>query len=210
MALFWQLLPFFLVGWLLTLLIPVRINLVFQRQNNDDFLALRVDTFYSLLRLRLEVPVLKRENILDLGLQAELKTGADRLLREEEKRIPGPDLLEQVREIIAYLLCHKRQFWFMARLLARAVTVEKFSLHVAGGASDAALTGVLAGLYWTLVGTLAAQAGRWLKLRDSPYFSLAPDFGQQPASMIRADTTVSFYIGHFVLLGVILLNIKVR
>lgn len=210
MALFWQLLPLFLAVWLLTLLIPVRINLVLLRENKDDFLTVSVETFYSLLRLKLEVPVLRQDNVLDLELEAELKTGEGRLLREEEKRISVLDVLEQVRKIFAYLLRHRRQFWFMARLLARAVTVEKFSLHIAGGTRDAALTGVMSGLYWTVTGTLAALAGRWLKLRSRPQFYMAPDFGQQPAVAICADTTVSLYIGHFVLLGVMLLNIKIR
>ncbi|MBT9173399.1 MAG: hypothetical protein DDT21_01800 [Syntrophomonadaceae bacterium] len=210
MALFWQLLPLFLAAWLLTLLIPVRINILFLRKNRDDLLSVRVDTFCSLLRLKLEVPVLRQENVLDLELEAELKTGAGRLLSEEEKRVSGSEVLEQVRKISAYLLRHRRQFWFMARLLARAVTVEKFTLHVAGGARDAALTGVLAGLYWTVAGTLASLAGRWLKLRSRPQFFLSPDFGQEPTAAIRADTTVSLYIGHFVLLGIMLVNIKIR
>lgn len=159
MALFWQLLPLFLAAWLLTLLIPVRINILFLKKNRDDLLSVRVDMFCSLLRLKLEVPVLRQENVLDLELEAELKTGAGRLLSEEEKRVSGLEGLEQVRKISAYLLRHRRQFWFMARLLARAVTVEKFTLHVAGGARDAALTGVLAGLYWTVAGHLPPWPG---------------------------------------------------
>jgi AcrR family transcriptional regulator len=210
MALFWQLLPFFLVAWLLTLLIPVRINILFLRKNRDDLLAVRVETFCSALRLKLEVPVLRQDDLLDLELEAELKTGTDRLLREEAKRVSGLDILEQIRIITAYLYRHKRQFWFMARLLARAVTVEKFTLHVAGGTRDAALTGMLAGLYWTAGETLAALAGRWLKLRGRPQFCLSPDFGRQPTDAIRVDTTVSLYIGHFVLLGIMLVNIKIR
>lgn len=156
------------------------------------------------------MPVLRQENVLDLELEAELKTGTGRLLSEEEKRVSGLEGLEQVRKISAYLLRHRRQFWLMARLLARAVTVEKFTLHVAGGARDAALTGVLAGLYWTVAGTLASLAGRWLKLRSRPQFFLSPDFGQEPTAAIRADTTVSLYIGHFILLGIMLVNMKIR
>lgn len=209
MALFWQLLPLFIAAWLLTLFIPVRINLRFIRENKDDFLTVSVDTFYSLLRLSLEVPVLRQKN-MDLELEAELKAGTGRLLREEKEQVAVMDLLEQIRRVVNYVLRHKKQFRFMLRILLRVVTVEKLSLHVAAGTKDAALTGVLAGLYWTAAGTLAAMAGRWLKLRSRPVFSLEPDFGQQPAAALRADTTVSLYIGHLLLLGMMLMSIKIR
>lgn len=209
MALFWQLLPLFLVAWLLTLFIPVRINLRFIRENKDDFLNVSVDTFYSLLRLSLEVPVLRQKN-LDLELEAELKAGTGRLLREEKERVAVMDLLKHLKGIVTYVLRNKKQFRFLLRLLLRVVTVEKLSLHVAAGTRDAAMTGVLAGLYWTATGALAAMAGRWLKLGSRPEFSLEPDFGQQPAAAIRADTTVSLYIGHLLLLGMMLMSIKIR
>lgn len=210
MSLLWQLLPFFLVAWLLILLIPVRINLYFQRKNKDDFFSIRVNTFGSLIRLSLEVPVLRQESSLDLTLEAELKAGPDKLIREEEKKLFLMDVFEQVRRVIAYLRRHRRQFWFLVRLLARATKVEGLSLHVAGGTREAALTGLLAGLYWTGAGAASALARQWLTLRCNPQFSLTPSFGRHDALAVCADSSVSLYIGHFVLVGVILMNIKIR
>ncbi|MBS4023076.1 MAG: DUF2953 domain-containing protein [Dethiobacter sp.] len=211
MALILQLSPFYFVIWFLMLLIPVRINLFLQRENKDDFIALRVNTFFSLLRFQVEVPFLKQTAPLDLTLEAETKAGEDELIREKRGKVSIFDIsLEELAEYLAYIEKNRQLLWFIARFLARAVTVEFLNLRVEGGTADAAQTGILYGLYWSTVGSLTRLAEKLLKFRKRPLISANPDFSHNPVIKVRLDTTVSFRIGHFSLVGLILLAAKIR
>ncbi len=211
MALFLQLSPFYFAAWFLILLIPVRINLFYQRENKNDFMTIRVNTFFSLLRFQIEVPILQQETPLDLTVETELKAGEDELVREEKKKISALDLkMEKVRQHLAFIIKNRSYLWFAARFLSRAVTVESLSLRVRGGVSDAATTGMLFGLCWSVASGITAQALRLLKFKHRPFFSFNPDFSEQPVFSLRLDTTVAFRIGHLSLVGLILLVAKIR
>ncbi len=211
MALFLQLSPFYFAAWFLILLIPVRINLFYQRENKNDFMTVRVNTFYSLLRFQVEVPILQQKTPLDLTVETELKAGEDELVREEKRKISVLDLsMEKVQQHLAYFRKNRKYLWFTARFMSRAVTVESLNLRVQGGVSDAATTGLLFGLYWSVAGGLTAQALRLLKFKQQPHFGFKPDFGGNPTFNVRLDTTVAFRIGHFTLVGLVLLFVRIR
>ena len=56
-------------------LIPIRINLLFVRENKDDFFTVRISTLFSLLRLSFDVPVIRRKSSAEVYLEAEMKAG---------------------------------------------------------------------------------------------------------------------------------------
>jgi hypothetical protein len=211
MSIIWQLLPFYLVVMLLILLIPVRINLYFLRENKDDFLNIRISTFASLIRFAVEVPIFKQKSPLDLTIEAELKAAEDELIREEKKELSFFDIdWGKVREQLEFFLQNRKQLFFIARFLGRAMTVESFHLSVDGGLGDAAQTGLLSGLYWTMAGTLTNLGQRWLTVRSKPVFRLKPDFRYEPSLVVRLDTTISFRIGHFAVTSLLFLVTKIR
>jgi hypothetical protein len=211
MALFLQLFPFYFAVWILILLIPVRINLFFQRENKDDFMTIRVNTFFSIVRFQIEVPFLKQSTPLDLTVEAEIKAGEDELVREEHEKVSVFDISpEKVKQHLAFIHKNRQALWFIARYMSRAVTVESLGLRLQGGTADAAQTGLLVGMFWSVAGGVLALAEQKLKFRKRPIFRLEPDFGHTPVFNVRLDTTVSFRIGHISLVGLILLAAKIR
>jgi len=206
MKILWQLLPFMIVLYILVQLVPVRINLFFQRENNNDFLTIRVNTFFSLIRFNIAIPLLHQETPLDLTMEAELKAGEDELIREIKEKISVQDInWEKAAAIIKYIRKNRKLLWFISRFYIRAVTVDEFTLNIRGGADDAAVTGMLAGLYWTVTSTVSTLAQRWLTVKQRPVFGLKPDFSPQPELACRLNTTVSFRLGHFTIAGFLFL-----
>ena len=206
MSLLWKLLPYAIVFCFLVQLIPVRINLFFQRKNKNDFLAIRVNTFFSLLRFNVEIPLLHQKSPLDLATEAEVKAGDDKLIKETKQEFSLANIKwKKLRALLKYVRENRKLISFIIRFNLRAVTLEKFTLNIQGGTGDAAVTGVCSGLYWTAAGTISVLAQRLLKVRNGLSFSLCPDYSSKPEFSCLLDTTVSFRLGHFTLAGLIFL-----
>ena len=211
MDLLWKLFPVYFVLLFLIQLVPVRINLFFERENKNDFISIRVNTFFSLIRFNVEIPVLQQKTALDLTLEAELHAGQDATVHEEKTEVSALDInWAKVQEYLDYVRKNRKALWFMFRFFTRAMTVEKLVLKIRSGMDDAAVTGLISGLYWTLAGTFTALAQQWLKLKELPVFGVTPDFSPNPIFAVRFDSTVSFRIGHFTVGGYLFLVTKFR
>ncbi len=211
MALLWQLSPFFLAVWLLILLVPVRINLFFLREDKDDHLVIRINTFFSAVRILVEVPLLKQETPLDVTLEAEVKAGGDGLVEEKKKKFTVFDLnLEKLQWLLWVYQNNRRLVMYAIRFMTQALTVERFHFSFSGGLNDAALTGLLFGAGWTVAANLLALAQKKVHFRERPQVDLRPDFRQAPGQYTRFDTVISCRVGHFLLAGLLLIAAIIR
>lgn len=211
MELLWQLFPFYLAFCLLVLLVPVRINLLFLRENRDDHLVIKVKTFFPPARFQVEVPLLKQETPLDLNLEVEVRAGEDEPVWEKKKRVSAFDLdLEKLHWILSVYCNNRRLLLFAWRFISRAVTVEKFHLRFSSGTSDAALTGLLFGVGWTVAGSVDALLRKRLRFREPPQIDLRPDFSLAPLLKARLEAAISCRAGHFLLAGLLMLVATVR
>ncbi|MBS3900403.1 MAG: DUF2953 domain-containing protein [Dethiobacter sp.] len=211
MELLWQLLPGYIALFLLVQLLPVRINIFFVRDDKDEFMAIRVSTFFSLIRFAVEVPAVKQKKALEFTLDAELKAGQDELIRQKQETVSLLDLdWKKLREMIVYLLENSKMLRFLLRFFSRAITIEKLTLRIRAGVDDAALTGLLAGLYWISTGWFTAKVRQWFSIKSEPVFLINPDFRAQPVFAGRFDTVFSLRMGHFVIGGSLLLLTNFR
>ncbi|MBS3885419.1 MAG: DUF2953 domain-containing protein [Dethiobacter sp.] len=211
MELLWQLFPGYIALFLLIQLIPVRINIFFVRDDKDEFMTIRVNTIFSLLRFAVEVPAVKQRKALEFTLDAELKAGQDELIRQEQETVSLLDLeWEKLRELIVYLQENSQMLRFLLRFFSRAITVEKLTLRIRAGLDDAALTGLLAGLGWIFTGWFTAKVRQWFSFKAEPVFVINPDFRAQPIFAGKFDTVFSMRMGHFVIGGSLLLLTNFR
>jgi len=211
MELLWQLFPGYIALFLLIQLVPVRINIFFIRDDKDEFMTIRVNTFFSLIRFAAEVPVVKQKNALEFTLDAELKAGQDELIRQEKETVSLLDLeWEKLKDLIVYLQKNSEMLRFLLRFFSRAITVEKLTLRLRAGMDDAALTGVLMGLYWISAGWFAAKARQWFSFKAEPVFTISPDFRPQPVFAAKFDAVFSLRMGHFIIGGCLLLFTNLR
>ncbi|MCR3922885.1 MAG: DUF2953 domain-containing protein [Firmicutes bacterium] len=211
MKLFLTMIPFYFAIMLLIQLVPVRINLFFVRENKNDFMNIRVNTFFSLLRFNVEVPFIQQATPFDVTLEAELKAGQDKLVKEEKEKFSVFDLdWDKVQRVLVWVQQNKRLLWYITKFYTRAMTVEKVVLRVRAGMEDAALTGTMTGVFWTAAGMIVQIAQQRLHFKEPPTISFNPDFSPQPVFAARFDSVVSFRIGHFIIGSLLLLSTKIR
>ena len=211
MAYIWLVLPFSISALLLIQLMPVRINLFFDRENKNDFLNIRVNTLFSLIRFTVEVPILQQETPLDVTLEAELKAGQDKLLREEKEKVSALDInWKKVKKLLAYLEYNRKTLKFIVQFYTRAITVEKMVLRVRAGVADAALTGLITGLYGTITNILSMVIQQRVRFQKKPLFMIDPDFSSEPVFAVKFDTVIALRFGHATVVGLLLLWTIIR
>ena len=187
------LLPFYFSAMLLLQLMPVRINLFFVWDNKAEYFNFSVTTFLSLLRFNVEVPY-------DLTMEAELKAGEDKFIGEKKAKFSVFALdYEKIRLFITWVRDNKGMMQYISNFYSKAMTVEKLNLRISAGFPDAALTGLIAGLFWSAVGTIVPVLQKRLRFAEQPRFAFQPDFNTQAVSKIYFDAVVSFRLGHLML-----------
>ncbi|HZK25402.1 MAG TPA: DUF2953 domain-containing protein [Oscillospiraceae bacterium] len=205
------LLPLYLSGMLLLQLIPVRINLFFVRDNKDDFLNIRVNTFFSLLRFNVEVPLIQQDTPFDVTLEAELKAGEDKLVGEKKEKISVFDLdYEKVKLYVAWIKDNKDMLSYLSNFYRQAMTIEKFVLRVHVGLNDAALTGLLTGLFWSVAVIFVPALQKRLRFKERPVLAFKPDFSPQTVAKVYFDAVVKLRIGHFMLGSLLFMSTIIR
>ena len=210
MKLYLTALPALLGAAALLQLIPIRINLLFVRENKDDFFTVRISTLFSLLRLSFDVPVIRRKSAAEVYLEAEMKAG-DRFLLKKSREVLSlfAVKLQAMRRFLLFLQ-KKKILSFLLKIFLNTVRIEKLAVHIRISTGDAALTGIACGLFWSTAGTVAAFLQRYLRLQKRPVLSIKPDFGSRKAFALRVDTLVKMRIFHITAGGLLLLFIKIR
>ncbi|NLM52583.1 MAG: DUF2953 domain-containing protein [Firmicutes bacterium] len=203
-------LPFSLVLVLLIQLIPVRINLFFVRENKDDYFSLGLSTFFSLLRYKMEVPVIKQETPLDLTMETEIKSRG-KLMREQQRKFSLRDLeWQKIKAQIDWFKKNKQILSLLFNFLRRATVVEKLNLDLCFSLEDAFLTGMAAGLIWSFAGILAVPAQKCLRLKNQPQLSVMPDFSGKMDLKLRLEADLSLRLGHLTVGGLLFFLTKLR
>ncbi|NLM46577.1 MAG: DUF2953 domain-containing protein [Firmicutes bacterium] len=210
MKLVFLLFPVYACVVLLVLLVPVRINLFFVRENKDDFLALRVNTFFSLLRFSVEIPLLRRESPFSLTMEAELKTGEEKLLRERKESLSLLSVeWRKMRAHLRRLYSSRKVLTKILSFIARTVAVEKFVCRLACGTGDAALTGLAVGSFWAFAGSMLALLQQYLRFATKPELTFRPLYTRAGVDLYL-DAEMSFRIGHLALAALMFLFTKSR
>ena len=148
MKLFFLLLSFFLIFLLVIILAPVCINIKYLRENNKDTLKITFILLWGLIKL--QMPSLK-------GWMQKTKN------EDTEKTL--------------FSMKTVKNFLLLWKVMRKIVICDKFSWKTAFGLSDAAQTGVLSGMIWSVKGNILAFLKRYFIFNDpKPEIEVLPDF----------------------------------
>ncbi|MBB6674193.1 DUF2953 domain-containing protein [Cohnella nanjingensis] len=155
----------------------VRVRVRYSRSGERDQLAVVVRGLFGLVRIQKEIPsiTLRGMNIVYKERQSQQTAGASQGQQEAKRKI-GLDTIRRKRRAVRILLRSTRDFKTLALSFMRKVECTRWRLDVRIGTGDAALTGVAAGLFWTVIGTAIGLTGHFLKLRTHPHGSVSPNF----------------------------------
>jgi hypothetical protein len=153
----------------------IQVKLKTIKKDKDDMISVEIRTFYGLMNLKLEVPMLDitfSKGKPALRYKAKLESPKKNKLYKSISKVFSPKDFGSLKELInrdTVLIDRIKDYW-LERLI-----VNEFCLELSYGILDAALAAIIYGLLWTVLGTAAAIIDRKInlnikKLEIKPYF----------------------------------------
>jgi hypothetical protein len=166
--------------------IKIYINLKYQRDDSNDYLSVNVYVLKSILAYSMQIPIIRITGLKSLfWLDSKIKTG---------QRQAGVDTKREqrfVRKSARFYMNHPRklqriakQFYHHARLYCYVMDKFIHSLHceqlhwkTVYGSQDAAITGIGAGMLWTVKSLIIARLNKHVIVTQKPVICVDPIFG---------------------------------
>lgn len=178
------------------LLSPVRVCVMYHRRGHDDQLKTQIRLLWGLLRLRYDM------SIADL-------TGKGLLVKEKKvPRFPGKKKRRRKRFTLATLQRWARESQLLRKRIVHLYDVlRRFFSHVVCerltwvsniGTGDAAGTGVMTGVVWSVKTTMIGMLGSYIRWDGSPDLDVRPFFEKEILDT-NLNCIIRFRVGHAIL-----------
>lgn len=188
----------------------IYIELIYRRKDSNDDLWVKVSMFHKLLNYDMQIPIIEIKNMQRaVWLKSKIKTQHSQQQTKEKR--------EQrfIRKTLHYYLAHPgrlqyvlRLFRYCARLYLRiignitiALHCENFNWQTKYGAKDAALTGIVTGILWTIKSLILSRVQRKAVFESKPHIHVTPDFEED-------DLKVDFQCIFSIRLGNVITTIR--
>ncbi|MBB6282648.1 hypothetical protein HNR34_000976 [Geobacillus subterraneus] len=180
----------------------ISVTVVFRHAEDDDEYKIVLRTLFGLVRYTIRVPLIKLETEPESpGVALVHKKGIGGTRGKEEKKskwTPSDiaDFFRQVKQFLKQVVdLHEimKQFY-------RHVTVTKWEWRTTIGTGDAASTGMVAGLGWSLKYMITGAVSRYTKMKAIPVMMIVPAY-DRAVSETAFLCMFHFRIGHAMLAG---------
>ncbi len=141
------------ISFVLIYAMPIHVKLEAKRDEQYDTIVIRLQTLYGLLKLKTEIPFINltiENGKLVIKYKARIKSVKTNRLMQYFNKMMTPQEMENSISLLKRGYRYKSAFIY----LLSKTRVRSMKLHLAFGAGDAALTGILAGLSWIVVGSI--------------------------------------------------------
>jgi hypothetical protein len=178
-----------LLLFLLFILTPVRVEIVYWRQEQKDYAEVVVSFWFRWLRFRRTLPQMDWQG-LTRGL--EMKTDKKQKVQITKDRVEElKENMNQMIDLIPDFIRNLRRFF-------RHVHCSQFHWKTVIGTGDAMETGMISGLMWTIKTNLYTFLNQWIQFDRLPEFEVVPHFTQSVLS-ISFQSIIRFRMGHAIL-----------
>lgn len=181
------------------------ITVFFRHAQDDDECRITFKVLFGLIRYTVRIPLIKVDKE-SLGIVVAHKQTVQNVSESEPKRTKYSP-----REIVHGFKEAKR---FAQHVVHLNVIVRKFFSHVSVtkfeweskiGTGDAAQTGMIVGIGWSLKYGVVAVISKYMRLKAKPLLSIIPSF-QQAVSETKIICMIHFRIGHAMIAGIQILR----
>jgi hypothetical protein len=195
-----------LIVLFILLFIKLKVIIDYYHGNDNDHLKITVEGLLGLFKYRIDVPVIKvDEDSPSLVMKEKTELGQkEKDQTEGRKQISAEDLLRSMKDA-KELLKHVVGLYKIVRQFFKKVAVEYLEWHTVVGVGDAAYTGIIAGAFWTVKGSLLGLLSNYMKLKQLPVVTITPSF-QGTISQTSFKCMIRFRIGHAIFAGIKLIK----
>jgi hypothetical protein len=194
----------FLALLLLLFVTKVKIKVHFHHQQDGDDFYIKFRAWFGILRYTIAVPIIKLDDD-SAAFVTKTKRGFGEGNKEESTSVASwRDMINNF-DNLNQVIEHMTGFYKIVRDLLSRVKVKKFEWNSFAGTGDAAYTGMLAGGYLGLKGSVLALLGNYLSFKKLPLYTVTPDFSR--AVFYTSFTCIiQIRVGEAILAGIKLLR----
>ena len=185
---------------LLLYLMPIVISIDVSKDNENDKIIIGLRTLYGLIKLKMEIPFLiitfengkpslKYKIEVPNKKRSRLLAGFSKLFSMRE----GEKLYEAYKKI-------KKRIIPVLRYIARKMKINNLILKISMGTDDAAVTGVLYGAAWIVIGNVMTLTRSYLNV-NNPKIVIVPIFSRVQLC-IDFSCIISLKSGHIINAGI--------
>jgi len=194
----------------------IYIQLQYQRDGSNDYIAIDVYFFKKLLAYSMEVPIIELGDIKNsFWLKSTIKTNHSQdetHIKREQRFIKKtvkfymlhPTRLRRVARLVRY---YTRLYCRMMNKIVKTMQCEQLQWKTIYGSEDAALTGIGTGILWTIKALLITRLKSHVIVTKKPIISVSPVFGHN-SFKVDFQCIFSIRLGNVINAMRILYNIK--
>lgn len=157
--------------------------------------------WFKLVRYTIDIPMIgiDKDNP-SLVLKEDVKTGKNEKVKNEKKdRLTPKELIRSLQEKKEFLR-HIIDLHTIIRKFLGHVSIIQWKWYSTVGIGDAAHTGMLTGVIWSIKGTIVGMLSHTMRLKVHPEMEVTPNF-QQKVSKTRFQCIIHFRIGYAIVAG---------
>lgn len=179
---------------------PIVVRLDIKKDNENDKITIGIRTLYGLIKLRSEIPFLKI--VFENGRPA-LKYKVEVANKEKSKLLARFTKILSMREGEGLYKLYKKsghKFLPVLRYIMSKTRISEFNLKLSLGTGDAALTGILYGVTWIVIGNIMTFTRSLLKVYN-PRVAVVPIFSRVQLSL-DFNCIINLKLGHIINAGI--------
>ncbi|WP_238583589.1 DUF2953 domain-containing protein [Anoxybacteroides amylolyticum] len=183
------------------LCMKLSISLFFQHAQDDDECRITFSMLFGLIRYTVRIPLIKVDKESP-GIVVAHKQTVQNVSESEPKRSKyNPrEIVHSFKEAKDFVH-HVVHLHVIARKFFSHVSVTKMEWQSKIGTGDAAKTGLVVGMGWSLKYGVVAIISKYMRLKTKPLLSITPSF-QQAVSETKFVCMIHFRIGHAIVAAI--------
>lgn len=185
---------------------PVRIIMFYERVHEKDHLTVEMTAWFRLIRYKYEIPVMKLLSNR-LKIIKEVESSVQTQGTTDETAITKEKIDKWIRDY-RNMVEHIHDFFPTVRRFMKQIQCKEVVWQTSLGIGDAAATGTLTGVVWSIKSLIIATLSRSVTLQTYPRISVQPVWNEAVIHT-KIRCILMFRVGHAILAGIRLL-LKLR
>lgn len=168
---------------------------------DDDHIKIRFSIWFGLIRYTINVPMVAVDNESpSVVFKKEKKGNVAKDEKKKKEKFSVHNLMDNLHDT-KVIIQRVIDVVPILKSFLKKITVSKFEWHSHIGVGDAANTGMITGLGWSIKGTIVGVMSHYFSLKTPPDYSITPSF-QVAVSETRLRCMIHFRIGYAMVAGI--------
>ncbi|WP_234987224.1 DUF2953 domain-containing protein [Bacillus sinesaloumensis] len=191
---------FLVLFFLLIMITKLTILIEANHSQDDDRIKVRFSIWFGLIRYTIKIPMVAVDKETPSIVYNKEQPDLPKNEKKKKKKFSIKNVVANIQDTNEILHRVVDMIPILKSFLKK-ISISKFEWHSHIGVGDAAQTGIITGLGWSIKGVITGMMSNYLTLKTHPDYSITPSF-QVPISETRLKCMIHFRIGHAMMAGI--------